>query len=144
MEAANLAGRAINISKTTAAHAMSYKITSMYGFAHGHAAAICLPGTWAYLQEHIEDCTDSRGKDYLLRTLVELNQMLGKENTEESVAWFTRLIDTLELPYPIESGEEDIEILSSSVNAERLNNFPVKVTKEALRIMYRQIVKEPQ
>ena len=144
MEAANLAGRAINISKTTAAHAMSYKITSMYGFAHGHAAAICLPGTWAYLQEHIEDCTDSRGKDYLLRTLVELSQMLGKENTEESVAWFTRLIDTLELPYPVESGEEDIEILSSSVNAERLNNFPVKVTKEALRIMYRQIVKEPQ
>lgn len=141
MAAANLAGRAINISKTTAAHAMSYKITSMYGFAHGHAAAICLPGTWAYLQEHIEDCTDGRGKEYLSQTLQELNQMLGKENTAESVSWFTQLIDTLGLPYPVQSGEEDIEILSSSVNAERLNNFPVKVTEEALRVMYRQIVK---
>lgn len=142
MAAANLAGRAINISKTTAAHAMSYKITSMYGFAHGHAAAICLPETWAYLQAHIEDCTDSRGKDYLLQILQEINQMLGKENTEESVSWFKQLIDTLELPYPVQSKKEDVEILSSSVNAERLNNFPVKVTEEALRVMYRQIVKD--
>ena len=70
--------------------------------------------------------------------------MLGRENTEKSVAWFTQLLDTLELPYPVQSGEEDIEILSSSVNAERLNNFPVKVTEDALRAMYRQIVKEPQ
>lgn len=144
MAAANFAGRAINISKTTAAHAMSYKITSMYGFAHGHAAAICLPKTWAYLQDHIDDCTDERGKDYLLQILEELNQMLGTENTQESISWFTKLIDDLELPYPVQCGEEDVEILSASVNAERLNNFPVKVTKEALCAMYREIVGETQ
>ena len=33
--AANMAGRAINIAKTTAGHAMCYKLTSMYGIAHG-------------------------------------------------------------------------------------------------------------
>ncbi len=43
LTAANLAGRAINISKTTAAHAMSYKISSLYGISHGHAVILCLP-----------------------------------------------------------------------------------------------------
>ena len=37
---------AINIAKTTAAHAMSYKITSMYGLPMTHAVAICLPKVW--------------------------------------------------------------------------------------------------
>ena len=40
MLGANYSGRAINITQTTAAHAMSYKITSLYGFPHGHAVAV--------------------------------------------------------------------------------------------------------
>ena len=40
--AANFSGKAINISETTAAHAMSYKITSVFGIPHGHAVAICM------------------------------------------------------------------------------------------------------
>jgi len=41
--AANYAGRAINISRTTAAHAMSYPLTVRFGLAHGHAVALTLP-----------------------------------------------------------------------------------------------------
>lgn len=40
MLAANYAGRAINITQTTAPHAMSYKLTSMYKLPHGHAVAL--------------------------------------------------------------------------------------------------------
>ena len=36
LRAANTAGRAINITQTTAGHAMCYKVTSLYGAAHGH------------------------------------------------------------------------------------------------------------
>ena len=36
MTAANLAGQAICITQTTAAHAFSYKVTSLYGLPHGH------------------------------------------------------------------------------------------------------------
>ena len=39
--ASNLAGKAINITQTTAGHAMCYKITSLFGCAHGHAAVLC-------------------------------------------------------------------------------------------------------
>lgn len=39
--AANTAGKAINITQTTAGHAMCYKLTSMFSSAHGHAAILC-------------------------------------------------------------------------------------------------------
>ena len=40
--AANLAGKAISISKTTAPHAISYPITTYCNIPHGHAVAISL------------------------------------------------------------------------------------------------------
>ena len=43
LEAAYLAGAAINISKTTAPHAFSYHLTQHYHVKHGHAVALCLP-----------------------------------------------------------------------------------------------------
>ena len=38
--AANLAGKAINISKTTAPHATSYPFTSLFNISHGHAVSL--------------------------------------------------------------------------------------------------------
>ena len=40
--AANLAGKAINISKTTAPHAVSYPFTSLFNISHGHAVSLTL------------------------------------------------------------------------------------------------------
>ena len=40
--AANLSGRAINISKTTAPHAVSYPFTSIFNISHGHAVSLTL------------------------------------------------------------------------------------------------------
>jgi alcohol dehydrogenase class IV len=42
MLGAHLAGHAINISKTTLAHALSYALTQRYGVPHGHAVALLL------------------------------------------------------------------------------------------------------
>lgn len=39
-EGAYYAGRAIDITTTTAPHAFSYKFTSLYGIPHGHAVAL--------------------------------------------------------------------------------------------------------
>ena len=38
--ASNLAGKAINISKTTAPHAVSYPFTSLFNISHGHAVSL--------------------------------------------------------------------------------------------------------
>ena len=40
--ASNLAGKAINISKTTAPHAVSYPFSSLFGLDHGHAVSLTL------------------------------------------------------------------------------------------------------
>ncbi|MDE6659575.1 MAG: iron-containing alcohol dehydrogenase [Eubacterium sp.] len=47
--AANYSGKAINISQTTAGHALSYKLTSLYHLPHGYAVALCLPKVWRYM-----------------------------------------------------------------------------------------------
>ena len=65
MHAANLAGQAICITQTTAPHAFSYKITSLYKLPHGHAVAICLPEIWSYMLGHIENCVDIRGGKFV-------------------------------------------------------------------------------
>jgi len=44
---AHLAGRAIATSRTTAAHALSYQLTSAHGVLHGQAVALFLPGLLA-------------------------------------------------------------------------------------------------
>lgn len=45
-EGAYWAGRAINITKTTAPHAFSYSLTTYYGYPHGHAVAMTFPFFW--------------------------------------------------------------------------------------------------
>lgn len=121
MEAANLAGQAINISTTTAAHAMCYKITSLYGFQHGHAAAICLPEVW----KHIEAAMGEH---------VVPGITLGD---------FVAIIDELGMGYPVsDDAEKDIEVLAGSVNVQRLSNNPVQFDKDELATMYRNIVRQ--
>ena len=134
MEASNYAGRAINITSTTAAHAMSYKITSMYGFPHGHAVAICLPEVWKYMLEHTEDCIDIRGEKYLRDKLKEISSWIDLDS-------FSELIARLEMEYPRSGNREhDIKILVNSVNPIRLGNNPVSLGKDALQKMYNRII----
>ena len=113
MEAANLAGRAINISTTTAAHAMCYKITSMYGLQHGHAAAVCLPEVWQYIDDNAGITRDE----------------------------FIEMFKELDMKYPVSNTpEEDVEILADSVNLQRLSNSPVAFSRDQLIEMYRNIL----
>ncbi|HHX37119.1 MAG TPA: phosphonoacetaldehyde reductase, partial [Clostridiaceae bacterium] len=50
-KASNFSGKAINIAKTTAAHAMSYVLTSKYGIPHGQAVMILLPHVYEFNAE---------------------------------------------------------------------------------------------
>ncbi len=135
MKAANYAGRAINITATTAAHAMSYKVTSLYRFPHGHAVAVCMPEVWAYIQEHIADCIDSRGCEYLDRTLKQISEIISLEQ-------FKAMLVKMDMRYPeIVDKEADLEVLAQSVNPVRLKNTPIVLTIDVLREMYRRIVR---
>ena len=129
LNASNLAGKAINITQTTAAHAMSYKLTSMYNIAHGHAVSVTLPYLWKFMEENLNECIDSRGKDYLKNTLSELKDMVGGYNK------IIELFNYFKLTIPSVS-EEELNILVNSVNPDRLKNNPEKLTNESIKNIY--------
>ena len=134
MEAANYSGRAINITATTAAHAMSYKLTSLYGLPHGHAVALCMVEVWKYNMEHIENCADSRSAAYLAEVFRELSELIDYNQ-------YCKLLEELQLEKPTSVlKEQELEKLAESVNALRLKNNPVTLSEDVIREMYERIV----
>jgi len=121
--ASNLAGKAINITTTTAPHAMSYKMTSLYGLPHGHAVALCLPKVWWHM----------KGYD-------EIAHALGKKNFNEAVLFLERLLQMLEIFRPGNIGFDDIDTLTDAVNTQRLHNHPMRLDKDAIKDLYKNIL----
>jgi alcohol dehydrogenase class IV/choline kinase len=133
LESANLAGRAINLTTTTAAHALSYKITSLYGIPHGHAVAICMPHVWRLLIE--------RGAESAQARLREISYyMTRSENPYDGLEMFERLVRSLEISTKVMGENEDVLDLVSSVNIERLSNFPLQINESDLERIYLSII----
>ena len=104
-EASYWAGRAIDISRTTAAHAFSYYLTSHYGIPHGHAVYMVF--------EYI--CRNNGHPEYIkhvpeLKTLRELAE-------EKGVEWSVM-----------------VDELFCHVNMKRLGNNPVEVKRESFAL----------
>lgn len=139
--AAHLAGKAIQIAKTTAGHAMCYKLTGLYGIAHGHAAALCVRKLWHYMPEHMEQCNDYRGRKYLETMFGALAETMRCRDSAEAAQAFERIFDSLELSVPA-CDERELAILKTSVNAERLQNNPVSLSQDDIEQLYRRILAE--
>lgn len=135
MKAANLSGEAINITQTTAAHAMSYKLTSLYGLSHGHAVALCLPYVLDFMINNYDKVIDSRGSEYLENTLIELSNLFGVDTPNDMVIKFNNLFEMLELEKPNITADE-LELLVESVNLTRLKNNPVRLDREDIYKIY--------
>jgi len=137
-EAAHLAGVAINITKTTAPHAISYALTAHFGVPHGHAVALTLPDFFVYNAEVNEgDVAGGRDVIYVEKTMEELSGLLGCRNAYDSRDMLRRLIEKVGLPSRLREvgveSVEDLELIFDQVNPERLKNNPRLVNKEALK-----------
>lgn len=142
MLAANYGGRAINITQTTAAHAFSYKITTLYKLPHGHAVAVCLPEIWQFMLGHSYLCIDVRGRDYIVKIFDEIANAMGCSYASEAIFEFVKMMKEMELTNPVaEDRQKEIEILSSSVNPVRLKNNPVELDKSSIIDLYKGILK---
>jgi len=142
MLAANYGGRAINITQTTAAHAFSYKITSLYKLPHGHAVAVCLPEIWRYMIGHMDKCIDGRGIAYLEGIFINISKAMGYSTPEQAISVFCQMMNEMELVYPVsENREKEIELLTHSVNPVRLKNNPVELSVTSISDLYSVIVK---
>lgn len=143
MQASNLAGRAICITQTTAPHAFSYKITSMYGLPHGHAVAVGLPRIWTYMVAHMDRCIDKRGTDYLNHTFMDIAAAMGGKKPQDAIEAFYGIMQEMDIKDPVSvQKQKDLAVLSDSVNPIRLRNNPVELDKDAIRGLYKEIISE--
>lgn len=143
MLGANYSGRAINIAQTTAAHAMSYKLTSLYKLPHGHAVSVCLSVIWEYMISHLEQCIDFRGKEYLENIFNIISNSMGCHIPMEAIKFFEQMMKELELENPTTVNKmKEIVVLSHSVNTVRLKNNPVELNDITIYYLYHTIVKE--
>ena len=140
MLAANYGGRAINITQTTAAHAFSYKITSLYKLPHGHAVAVCLPEIWNYMIGHMDKCIDNRGQEYLSGVFALISKAMVCESPEQAITEFRQMMVDMDLKNPVAViREEELEVLSTSVNPVRLKNNPVLLDDKIIKHVYESI-----
>lgn len=122
----HLAGRAIDISRTTAAHALSYAITKRYGVSHGHAVALTLG---AFIEAHA-------AVDSLRPVMTEIVQRLGGTDGPTARERFQALLERLGLgPRLSQIGcttPEERRQLAAAVNLERMGNNPVRFDQDGL------------
>ena len=113
--AANYSGKAINISETTAGHAMSYKITSLFGIPHGHAVAICMNSIF-------NNC----------KVKVKFKEIDVLQLLNEIVKYF-------DLSMAVEIKQNELDALVESVNPVRLKNFPFMIDVKRCYLYIAQI-----
>ena len=162
MRAANIAGQAINITQTTAPHAFSYKLTSLFGLPHGHAVALCLPEIWEFmLSKNRLDC------------FTDIAHAMGTETPEDAISLFRSMMSRMELDFgswykaqtedpkarnygrwpsgaqsapdcsdPLSEPERAsvLKTLASSVNPIRLANNPVPISESDALAIYSKIL----
>ena len=133
MLAANLAGKAINISETSIPHALSYKIVATFKIAHGHAVALTLAAYWKFIVDNISSCCDSRGQDYLVATLSELNQLFGGQNSYEAIAGFQAFLNSMQLEAVVIDNSSALVRLAEACKIHPLKNSPVTISPDNIR-----------
>lgn len=109
------AGRAINITKTTAPHAFSYPLTSYYGYPHGHAVALTFP----YFLDL--NCSKKNKDSARVNSLLDILDFDCSVNLMDQM---TEYIDSIGLQKR-EDSKINNEFILSQVNLERLKNNPV-------------------
>lgn len=137
----HLAGRAIARSRTTAAHALSYALTTDLGLPHGQAVGATLP---ALLRANSEARDDDLRVPPLVhrRAMYEVLSALGAADGVEGEALLLDLLRALGLrPLPAAAAQMLPALaldLAARVNVERLSNDPVKFDSARLAAVLRE------
>jgi alcohol dehydrogenase class IV len=138
MTASNFAGRAIDITKTTAPHAFSYTLTSNWGICHGHAVALFMILFLEYNSNgNSNNISDARGIDYFHENQLKLLQILCCKDIPEVIVKFKILLKNINLENSFSEfswiNKTAIDTIINNVNTERLSNNPVKVLSNEIK-----------
>lgn len=121
-EAAYWSGRAIDISKTTLCHALSYSLTSHFGYVHGHAVALLLP---AVFELHLKHGIISE----------ELLGCFGCQNGQEILDQLSAMVKRIGMIPMNTFTLGDIALIASQVNLERMKNNPLIASRDVIHAL---------
>ncbi len=133
LHASYQSGKAIQMTRTTAAHALSYALTKKYGIAHGHACMMTLPCLWELMLE----------REVIPETLKTLSSLMRLGDPRLAPMLIQGLFLSLSLPSVPRPDQQEISDLAASVNIQRLNNHPMSLTQEELMNVYRKAFTPP-
>ncbi len=133
----HLAGRAINRSRTTIPHALSYAITQTTGLPHGHAVAHTLPAVFERHLRSSPPLAPGMSAQQHARTMQQLVQTIGESDAGAAVDRIDGLIRRIGLREPESSARSMIvrlsEQIAGSVDPMRSGNNPVQFSARDLR-----------
>lgn len=142
--AAHLAGKAINITKTTAPHAISYTLTMRFGIPHGHAVALTLGELLVYNSRvTADDATDPRGPGFVRERIADLQRSLGCDSPEATREWLWTLMGRIGLETRLDAlgvrTSADRDAVVDGVNIQRLANNPRTLTRDGLQAIIERL-----
>ena len=132
--ASYLAGKAINISKTTGAHALSYFLTTNYNIPHGQAVALTIAEWYSYNINNKEKLIDKRGLKYYENKMNKMNSLFS-ENDDiiiDSIKKFIRKCNLSVKLSDFSIEHKHLSELIDNVNLQRLSNNPISIEKKEL------------
>ena len=138
----NLAGKSINLTKTTAAHAFSYGFTTSHGIPHGHAVWLTLPEIFKiHLRANAMNVSDKVEYVQLQNTMASISKIIDLSSNHDPAEYLANYVITLGLQpdmsvLGIIEDQQKYEIIND-VNIERLENNPVKLCKDDLANVFR-------
>tara|TARA_Y100001958_G_C21244327_1_gene573507 strand:- start:2671 stop:3768 length:1098 start_codon:yes stop_codon:yes gene_type:complete len=131
--AANFAGRAINISKTTAPHAVSYPFTSLFDISHGHAVGLFFEKFFEFNFNNINKSNTSFDLNKRFKLIFDLLDVGNIDDFKSKIILIkkkAKLEDDLKiLKINI---KKDLEEIIKGINLLRLGNNPVKIDEKEI------------
>ncbi len=133
LNASNYAGKAINITKTTGPHALSYGITKSLSLPHGHAVALTL-GAFFIMHNLLFD-----GQKKQLKKFKEIENFIFKQSGRKASEYLYEKMGEFKMEFDIKNlglNEEKIESLIKEINLERMSNHPIKLNAMQLKQIF--------
>jgi alcohol dehydrogenase class IV len=136
LRGANDAGKAINITRTTVPHALSYTLTSKYGYPHGHAVALTFP---FFLKYNLEGCEHTyRGNDFE-NYVAKMNRLRSLLNVgDKPFDVMKEFLHCLGLDYDPNRDFDDL-VVAQGMNLERAGNTPIAIDHDLILLAVKSI-----
>ena len=126
--AANLAGKAISISKTTAPHATSYPFTSLFDISHGHAVGLFFEKFFKFNYDNLDKADTSFDLKKRFDLIFDLFNVQNINNFSSKISLIKKQAnledDLTKLNIDLKKSSESI---INGINLLRLGNNPVKI-----------------